>query len=100
MRELKDLKRTLFWEVDIESLDWRKDVEFIIGRVFDFGNLNDWRIVRDLYGYSKIKEVAEKHIFFDKKSANFWSLILKVPLEKMKCTKNHSLKTPREFLKQ
>ncbi|MGM0629522.1 MAG: DUF6922 domain-containing protein, partial [Patescibacteria group bacterium] len=33
MRELKDLKRTLFWEVDVESLDWRKDVEFIIGRV-------------------------------------------------------------------
>jgi len=100
MKELKSLRKTLFWEVDPETLDEERDAEFIIGRVLDFGDLEDWRAVRDLYGYSKIKGVAKKHVFSERKSANFWSLILKVPPEEIKCTRNRLLKTPKAFLKR
>ena len=96
----KTLRKSLFWEVNLEDLDYQRDVEFIIGRVLDLGNLKEWRAIKNFYGLDKIKKVARKHVFSDPKSANFWSIIVHIPLEKIKCTRNPSLKTPKAFLKR
>jgi len=94
------LRPTLFWETDPKKLDKQKNADFIIGRVLDFGNLKEWKAVKDFYGLSKIKKAAENHIFFDPRSANFWSIILNIPLKKLKCTRKPSLKTPKAFLRR
>ena len=89
---------TLFWDVGPEKLDMKKDVQFIIGRVLDFGNLKEWKAINDLYGLPKIRKTAENHIFLNSRSANFWSIILNIPLGRLKCTRRPSLKTPKAFL--
>ncbi|PIW97409.1 hypothetical protein COY65_00920 [Candidatus Jorgensenbacteria bacterium CG_4_10_14_0_8_um_filter_39_13] len=93
-----NLRKSLFWDMDFQKLDKKKDAEFIIGRVLDFGNLKEWKETIDLYGFSKIREMAQKHIFTDSRSANFWSMMLHLPLKKLRCTRNPSLKIPKAFL--
>ncbi len=95
-----NLRKILFWDVDEQEIDVEKSADFIIGRVFDYGNKAEWKAVRDFYGEERMKEAAKKHIFHNSRSANFWANILKISLKDLKCTKNPSLKTPNAFLKR
>lgn len=91
-------RRSLFWDVDPEEIDFKEDAQFVIGRVLDLGNMEEWLAARELYGLEKIKEAAQAHVFSDRRSLNFWAIILGLPLEKMSCSRNHSLQTPNAFL--
>lgn len=97
---LTNLRESLFWDVDFKKLDLQKDAQFIIGRVLDFGNLKEWKAIEKFYGLKKIKEVAQNHIFSDKRSANFWAMVLGISLANLKCTRKLSTKTPNAFLKR
>ena len=92
------LRTSLLWDTDRETLDYKKSADFIIGRVLDFGNLEEWRSVRDFYGLAQIKRAALKHVFSDSKGANFWSLALDIPLKNLRCTRKPLLKTQKAFL--
>ena len=89
-----------FAKTDLTNLDYQKNAQFIIGRVLDFGNLEDWKTIKDFYGIEKIKEAARNHIFSNPKDANFWSVIFEIPLNKLRCERNSLLKTPKAFLKR
>lgn len=93
------LRKTLFWDVDIKKIN-EQNPYFIVGRVLDFGNIQEWKIIKNLYSLKKIKEAARKHIFQDARSANFWSIILNIPSQELQCTRKLLLKTPRAFLKR
>ena len=96
--KISHFRKTLFWDVNPKKLDIEKSADFIIGRVLDFGNLKEWRLVEQLYGKEKIVKVAKDHVFTDPRSANFWALILSIPINQMKCTRIPSLKIPNTFL--
>lgn len=96
-KECFSFRPTLFWDINFKKLDIKKDAPFIIGRVLDLGNLEEWKNINNLYSLSKIRKVAENHIFFNSRSANFWSIILNIPLRKLKCTRRPLLKTPKTF---
>jgi len=40
-KKLSFLKKTLFWDVDLEALSIEKDWFFIIERVLEFGDIQD-----------------------------------------------------------
>ncbi len=95
-----NLRSSLFWDVDEQKIDTEKSVNFIIGRVLDYGNTGEWRAIRSFYGEEKIKETVRKHTFSSSRSANLWANIFKIPLKDLKCTKNPSLKTPNAFFRR
>lgn len=92
------LRSSLLWDTNQETLDYEKSADFVIGRVLDFGNLEEWKFARDFYGLAQIKKAALKHVFLDPRGANFWSLALDIPLKRLRCTRKLSLKTPKAFL--
>lgn len=47
----------IFWDVDVEKLDFEKKASFIIERVFERGDVEDIRMCRRFYGDEKIGEV-------------------------------------------
>jgi len=51
--QINHFRETLFWDVNPKKLDIEKSADFIIGRVLDFGNLKEWRLVEQLYGRKK-----------------------------------------------
>lgn len=98
VRPLSDFRKTLFWDVNPEKLDTEKDAEFIIGRVLDYGNPKEWRTIKRIYGELRIAVAAKRHLFIDPRGANFWALMLSIPVDQLKCTRNPSLQIPNAFL--
>jgi hypothetical protein len=54
----KNFSTNLFWDIDLSDLDMDKHQAFIVGRVLDYGNWEDWVLIRKYYGMEKLKEIA------------------------------------------
>ncbi len=50
----ESLSPHLFWDIDKETFDAEKNSAQMIKRVLEYGELDDWRIVRDYYGLDRI----------------------------------------------
>ena len=44
-----DLSAHLFWDVDVLALDFKKSREQIIYKVLEFGVIQDWKIIKQIY---------------------------------------------------
>jgi len=91
-------RNSLFWDVNPERLDTEKDASFIIGRVLDFGDLDEWRAIKKIYGLERIRKAALEHPFESWRSANFWEFILKLSPKSLSCTRKHLPQIPSAFL--
>lgn len=98
INNLSGLRKSLFWDVNFKAIDEKKSAPFIIGRVLESGNLEEWKLIKKIYRMKKITDVARSHVFTDPRSANFWAFVLSIPLNQMKCARKPSLKTPNAFL--
>jgi len=56
--DLSLLRRILFWDTDIDKLDWEKQYSFIIKRIFERGNEDEKKEILKFYGKLKILEVT------------------------------------------
>ena len=43
----------LFWDTDLDTLDFTKNVRFIIQRVIQKGTIEDWSVIKKYYGITK-----------------------------------------------
>jgi hypothetical protein len=94
----------LFWDINCKKLDILKDADFIIKRVLGFGDEEDYFFIRKKYDLGQIKRVAKTMSYPNQKSSNFWSKILNIPLNSMRCqkklsTKMHLEKVVGDYLK-
>lgn len=93
---MAEIDKNLFWDVDFEKIDYKKNADFVIERVLLFGDKKDYDILKKHYSYEKIKEAASKINYPDKKNANFWSFIFNLSDDK-KCTKKSSTRKRSAF---
>ncbi|MFW8601937.1 DUF6922 domain-containing protein [Desulfobacterota bacterium M19] len=61
----------LFWDVNQDSLDIEAHSRFIIARVVTRGNLDDWHLLKKIYGKRKIKSEVAYIRCLDQKSISF-----------------------------
>jgi len=54
------LRKNLFWDTDINSIDWSKHYKAIIRRVFERGNLSEKEEIVRFYGPEKVEIVMGK----------------------------------------
>ncbi len=64
------LSPQLFWDVDPETVDTKKNARWLIERVMQRGSWEDWLLVRKLYGKSGLRAIAPA-LRLDEKSSNF-----------------------------
>ena len=57
--ELKKFRPVLFWDTDIESIDWEKNKSSIIKRVFERGNSKEVNEIIRFYGKQEIDKVLK-----------------------------------------
>lgn len=50
----------LFWDIDLAQADMDRAPAQIVQRVLEYGELSDWRLIRDYYGLDKIVEVCKQ----------------------------------------
>lgn len=83
--DIKNLSSHLFWDVDKSKLDIEKSKKLIIGRVLDYGLINDWYSICNYYGINEIANVATKIKNLDLKSMSFVSLLSNLQHENFLC---------------
>lgn len=82
----RNIKR-FFWDVDPAGLDFKKNSEYIIARILEYGDPEAITWLFKTYNKKIIKNVLINKRSFSKKSANFWGKILEVDKSKIQCLK-------------
>jgi hypothetical protein len=80
---LKKLQSVL-WSYNVEDLDLKKDKEYIIAQVLNYGTWEDLKLLYKLYSEKEIKKVVEnprRGLWF-KNVLNFWLTIFGIKLKK------------------
>ena len=70
------------------------DINLILERVFTQGTEND---EKEIFAYYKIENIKNSIInikYFDRKTLNYLSIVLKIPKEEFKCYKKSLLENP------
>ncbi len=78
------LSKTLFWDTDINKLDYEKHARHIIERVLMRGMLSDWFEIKKYYGLERIKKETLKIRYLDKVTLNFCSKYFKIPKQQFR----------------
>jgi hypothetical protein len=73
------LKKSLFWDTDPKTIDLKKNKRYVIERVLNFGNLDDYLWLKKTYSEEEIKKVTKRdRSQLDRKSLNFWQGIYNI----------------------
>lgn len=88
MKMRKRLSKRCFWDVDVETLDFRKNKDFIISRTLEHGTMQDIVTLKCLYTTGEISKVVKNSRNISRSTAFFWANILDLPLEEVRaCSK-------------
>lgn len=89
--------KKLFWDVDLSSLDENKNKDFVIERVLEFGNLEDFAELKKHYALDDIVSVLKNSSNLSYKTGNFYALILGVPRKEVLCLRKPSTRRQDRF---
>ena len=98
MKTRISFNKNLFWDVRFEKLNKQKDAAFIIERVLNYGDEKDYRELKKIYNPLKIKKIAQKIDYINKKNINFWGVVFNIPPSSFKCTRKFLTKKQSAFL--
>jgi hypothetical protein len=86
-------KKSLFW--DVQALNPEKEKNFIITRILNFGDTDDFAWAMQFYGRDKVEEVLQKSTQLDKKSFSFWCRFFTI--DPSTCIEKQSTNQPSAF---
>ena len=75
----------LFWDVDRDSIDLEVNASYVVSRVLELGQLNDWNLLVSRYGLQKIAQIAQNLRTLEPKALSFISAISSLPKESFRC---------------
>ena len=75
----------LFWDTDINTIDYNKNARFIIQRVIQRGSIDDWLMIKKYYGIDMIKNEIVLMRDLDPKTLNFFSTYFGINKNNFRC---------------
>lgn len=70
-------RQALFWDTNPKNIDVKKNAQYIIERVADFGNDKEAAWVLDFYDKPLLRKVISKSRCLRPDTKNLWTLMLK-----------------------
>ena len=86
-------KKSLFW--DVGTLNPDKDADFIIARILNLGDTDDFGWAMSFYGRNKVETVLREKAQLDKKSFSFWCQFFQI--NPSTCIKKQLTSQPSAF---
>jgi hypothetical protein len=74
-----------FWDVDMTTLDYSKQSDYIIRKVFEHGSWDDILEVTAYYGNEKILHTLTMASYLRGNTLFFASQFLNIPIQQFKC---------------
>ena len=79
------LTKAIFWDSDYDRIDFDKRARYVIGKVLNYGLLEDWNAICAYYGKERIKKEAVQIRDLDPKAMYFLNALYDIPLSAFKC---------------
>lgn len=54
--DIKQFRKSLFWDIDINKLNWTENRRWVVQRIFEYGNDREIKAVINFYGASQVFE--------------------------------------------
>ena len=70
-------RKALFWDVNPKKIDVKKNAQYIIERVADFGNDKEARWVLDFYSRKLLRKIIARSRCLRPDTKILWTLLLK-----------------------
>jgi hypothetical protein len=70
-------RQTLFWDTNPSKIDAKKNAQYVIERVLDFGNDKEVKWLWSFYNKKLLKNVVEKSRCLRPRTKKLWSIMLK-----------------------
>lgn len=84
---MDNLRRSLFWDVDPDSIDFKKNSEYVIARILEYGNIKEIAWMFRAYDRKKIRDVFITHRGFSPRTAYFWKSFFNLRENQILCLK-------------
>lgn len=75
----------LFWDINADDLNMEQHKTFIVNRVLDYGQWDDWKTILDYYGLEQITSIAKGLRSLFPKSLAFISTVSRIPENQFRC---------------
>ena len=70
-------RQALFWDTNPSKIDAKKNAQYVIERVLDFGNDKEVKWLWSFYNKELLKRVVEKSRCLRPRTKKLWSIMLK-----------------------
>ncbi len=87
-KNIPTFSTNLFWDLNPEDLDMNQHKAFIVNRVLDYGQWDDWKTILDFYGLEQITSIAKELRSLFPKSLAFISTVSHIPENQFRCYKH------------
>ena len=92
---LQSFSKNLFWDADPSTISMDASSRYIIQRVLEYGQMNDWRLINHYYGLQKIVEECKQMRTLDPVCLSFICTISHTKEEDYRCYRfRQSFPTP------
>lgn len=82
---LKRLSSSLFWDIDMSQASMDTCPQQVVQRVLEYGNMNDWRLIRNYYGLPRIVELCKQMRTLDPVCLSYICLLSGTSKEEYRC---------------
>lgn len=87
--------KNLFWDVDVSQLQMNTHAAYIIQRVMEYGQMEDWRLINRFYGLDRIVSECQQLRTLDPVCLSFLCTISHTKPEQYRCYHfRQSIQTP------
>ncbi len=91
---VEDFSNGLFWDIDPQTLDVERHINYIVGRVLEAGTIEDWNLLCRHLSLQGVVRIAQTLRSMDRKSLAFLSAVGRIPQERFRCcTQQQSMQT-------
>lgn len=88
---INDFSPHLFWDVDLSDFDFQQHKVHLIDKVLHYGLMEDWNLLKKVYGLETIKEVALNLRSIDAVTLSFLAAIFDIKITKFRCYRHKQL---------
>ena len=74
---------SIFWDAD--DIDAVQHAAYVIARVLDYGDIEDVRVLRDIYPDEKIVEVIRTRRGLFPQTGKYWAVKFNIPFTEVPC---------------
>jgi len=89
--DIVHLSPRAFWDIDMSKLDYEKQGDYIIRKVFENGSLDDILEIISYYGKPRVIKTLVDATYLKESTLYFSSLLFNVPRQQFRCYNTRQL---------